>query len=75
MIFSGYLIKCATLLMTLGCRSSKPQLLFGFNLINSLSTSSSVTGVIKKLSLIFLPKYVLNDLPDSGMVFAKFGPT
>ena len=71
MIFSGCLIKCATLRMTLGCRSSK----FGFNLINSLSTSSSVTGVIKKLSLIFLPKYVLNDLPDSGMVFAKFGPT
>ena len=71
MIFSGFLIKCAILRMTLGCRSSK----FGFNLINSLSTSSSLKGVIKKPSLIFLPTYVLNDLAGYGMFFAKFGPT
>ena len=52
---------------------SKPQLLLGFS---SLSISSSVTGgVTEKLSLTFLPKYVLNGLADFGIFFSKFGPT
>ena len=54
---------------------SAPELVFGLNFFNILSTSE-VSRILKEneVNILFF-KYVSNDLFDAGILEAKFSPT
>ena len=75
-LVNGCLIDGAISRNTFGLNESKTNDLLGFKPSDSFSTSSSVTGSIKKLSQLYvLPRNDLNEVFTDGILIARLGHT